>query len=158
VLPFVAMLAGALALRATRSPRSLVVVCTLALLLGVRTTHDALLRRGIAPPGQQLVELVRAQPHPDRVAVFGGVSVRFFEGTELEARAHPASALGDVEVQLARADALPARVWVTSEVERPGEPAAPLVRIATLCRPPRIDRRAPCIGIDEWRLPHLPSE
>jgi hypothetical protein len=157
-LPIVALLGGALALRATRSPRALVIVCTLALLLAVRTSHDAMMRRSVAPPSQQLVDLVRAQPRPDRVAVFGAASVRFFEGTELAGRALPAAALGDVEVQLARLDALPARVWVTSEVERLGETRAPFVRVATLCRPPRIDRRARCIDVDEWRLPYLPPE
>jgi hypothetical protein len=31
----------------------------------------------------------------------------------------------------------------------------PLERIATLCRPARIDRRAPCLDVYEWKLPQL---
>jgi hypothetical protein len=60
-------------------------------------------------------------------------------------------------VQLARLDELPERVWVTSEVARTGDSSAPLVHIATLCRPSRLDGRAPCLEVDEWRLPYLPA-
>jgi hypothetical protein len=156
VLPLVALLGAALALRAARSPRAFGIVCALALLLAVRTSGDALARRRTPPPGEQLLGLVRGQPSPDRIAVFGSASIRFFERTELASRAFPAGGLGDVQVQLARLDELPARVWVTSEVERLGDASAALVHVATLCRPSRLDGRAACLEVDEWQLPYLP--
>jgi hypothetical protein len=155
VLPVVALLAAALALRAARSPGALGVVCTLALLMSVRTAHDALARRSIPPPGQQLVALVEAQAAESRPVVFGTASVRFFELGALAANARTAGSLGDVQVQLGRLDRLPSHVWVTSEVDRSGDPEWPLERVATVCRPPRLDRRAPCLEVDEWRVPYL---
>jgi hypothetical protein len=155
VLPLVALLAAALALRAVRSPAALGVVCTLALLMSVRTARDAISRREVPPPGEQLVALARAQPDPGGLAVFGVASVRFFEPTELATRAFTAGALGDVQVQLARMEVLPRRVWVTSEVERLGDAPGTFVHVARLCRPPRLDRRAPCVDVEEWRLSYL---
>jgi hypothetical protein len=104
----------------------------------------------------QLLTLARAQPAPDRLAVFGMASVRTFEGTELAGQAFPAAMLGDVQVTLSRLDRLPTRVWVTSEVDASRPSRWPLSHVATLCRPPRLDRRAPCIEVLEWRPPFLP--
>jgi hypothetical protein len=156
VLPLVVLLAVALVLRAARSPRALAIVCALTLLAGMRTARDAIVRRCTPPAGEQLVELVRAQPAADRPAVFGVASVRFFELSELASDAFPAGSLGDVQLRLARMGGLPPRVWITSEVEREGDPRWPLERVATLCRPARLDRRAPCLDVDEWKLPDLP--
>jgi hypothetical protein len=156
VLPLVVLLAGALVLRVARSPRALAIACALALLASLRTARDAMARRSTAPPSQQLVELVRALPAAERPAVFGVASVRFFELSDVAGVAFPAGSLGDVEVRLARLERLPPRVWVTGEVEREGDPRWPLERVATLCRPARIDRRMPCLDVDEWRLPGLP--
>jgi len=158
VLPLVAMLGAAVALRAARSPRALGIVCALVLLVSMRTARDVLARRSIPPAGEQLVELAREQPPSARPAVFGVASVRFFELSELAKNAFAAASLGDVAVQVARLDRLPPRVWVTSEVERLGDAQWPLVRVATVCRPPRLDRRAPCLDIDEWILPGLPRQ
>jgi hypothetical protein len=157
VLPVVALLGAALALRAARSPRAFGVVCTLVLLVAMRTANDALARRSIPPPGEQLVALVRSEPEETRPVVFGAASVRFFELDGLAANALPAGSLGDVQVQLGRRERLPSRVWVTDEVDRSGDPQWPLERVATLCRPPRLDRRSPCLEVDEWKLPYLPQ-
>lgn len=160
-LPVVVALAAGLALPAARSARARAVVGALALLVTVRAALDAHARRTVPPPGQQLVELARAQAPAARPAVFGAASVRFFELGELAGRAFPAGSLGDVQLRLTRLDALPARVWVTSEVDgarTPEERRAapwPLVQVATLCRPPRIDRRMPCIDVFDWKLPYL---
>ena len=123
--------------------------------MAARTARDAWARRTIPPPAQQLVDLVRAQPSPERSAVFGTTSVRFFEGTELEDHAFPAGSLGDAQVRLTRLPSLPVRLWVTGEV--PFETTRwPLERVATLCRPERLDRRAPCLDVYRWRVPYLP--
>jgi hypothetical protein len=134
-------------------------VGVLAVLVATRTALDAHARRTVAPPGVQLVELARAQPSPDRLDVFGVSSVRFFETTfettELAPHAFAAGSLGDVEIRLTRLEALPSRVWVTSEVAGLRESPWPLVHLATLCRPARIDRRAPCLDVYSWTLPYL---
>jgi len=155
-LPLVVAMAVGLALSARRSRRTSALAGALLLLVAVRTACDAHARRTVPPPGQQLVELARAQPQPERLAVFGVASVRFFDTTELAPQAFAAGSLGDVQVRLTRLDALPARVWVTSEVGRETSPW-PLAKVATLCRPARLDRRAPCIDVFEWRLPYLPA-
>jgi hypothetical protein len=156
VLPLVVLLAGALVLRVARSPRALAIVCSIALLASLRTARDAMARRSIPPAGEQLVELVRALPTAERPAVFGVASVRFFELSDVAGVAFPAGSLGDVELRLARLERLPPRVWVTSEVEREGDARWPLERVARLCRPARLDRRMPCLDVDEWKLPGLP--
>ncbi len=154
-LPLVAMLAAGLGLLASSSRRALVAPAVLALLLAARTAVDSHARRTIPPAGQQLVELARAQPSPDRLAVFGVSSVRFFETTELAPHAFAAGAIGDVQVRLTRVPTLPSRVWLTSEVLGVAESPWPLEHVATLCRPPRIDRRAPCLDVYDWKLPYL---
>ena len=155
VLPLVVILSAAIALSAAASRRALAVVGALAMLVATRTALDAHARRTIPPPGVQLVELARAQPSPDKLDVFGVSSVRFFETTDLAPHAFPAGALGDVQVRLTRLDTLPSRVWVTSEVGGLQGPPWPLEHMATLCRPPRIDRRAPCLEVYSWKLPYL---
>jgi hypothetical protein len=155
-LPLVVALAVGLALSGQGSRRASALVGSLLLLVAVRTACDAHARRTVPPPGQQLVELARAQPQPARLAVFGVSSVRFFETTELAPHAFAAGSLGDVQVRLTRVDALPTRVWVTSEVGREESPW-PLAPVAKLCRPARLDRRAPCLDVFAWRLPYLPD-
>jgi hypothetical protein len=154
-LPLVALLAAGLALPAGLSRRAFAIVSALALALALRTAVDAHARRAEAPPGAQLVALARAQPDAERLAVFGTSSVRFFELTELASRAFTAGTLGDVQLRLSRIESLPSRVWVTSEVQTQGETRWPLVHVATLCRPPRLDRRMPCIDVQEWQAPFL---
>ena len=82
--------------------------------------------------------------------------MRFFERTELAADAQPAGTLGDAQVQLTRLPVLPSRVWVTGEVLGHDRSPWPLLPLATLCRPARLDRRAPCLEVYDWRLPYLP--
>ncbi|MGD0527013.1 MAG: hypothetical protein ABSE49_17845, partial [Polyangiaceae bacterium] len=155
-LPVVVALAAGIALSVTRSRRTLGVVGALAVLVAMRASLDAHARRTIPPPGVQLVELARVQPAGGPIDVFGVSSVRFFETTELSGRAFTAGSLGDVQMRLTHVAALPSRVWVTGEVEGlPGSPW-PLEKQATLCRPARIDRRAPCLDVYSWRLPYLP--
>jgi hypothetical protein len=169
VLPLVALVAAGMALPVAVTPAALPVACALAMALSVRTAADAHARRAIPPAGQQLVDLARVQPSPNRLAVFGGASARFFETTELAANATAAGSLGDVQMDLTRVDNLPTRVWVTSEIGGAPESPSPLILplaegdttllepVANLCRPPRIDRRMPCLGVFAWRLPFLPS-
>lgn len=151
-LPLVALLAAGLALPVARSRSALAVVGALAVAASIRTLADARARRTIPPPGQQLVELARAQTSPGRLAVFGGASVRFFETTELASRAFVEGSLGDALLDVARLDELPATLWVTSELAGLAESRWPLERIATLCRPPRLDRRMPCLTVYSWHL------
>jgi len=154
-LPIAVAIAASLALPAIRSRRAMAVVGALALLVSLRTALDAHARRTVPPAGQQLVQLARAQPSPERLAVFGVSSVRFFETSELASRAFAAGTLGDVQVRLTHLDVLPERVWVTDEVDGRAASPWPLIPVATLCRPPRIDRREPCLEVFEWRLPYL---
>ena len=158
VLPLAAMLAAGLGLSARGSRRAFALVAALSLAVSLRTAMDASARRAIPPAGQQLVDLVRAQASPARVDVFGVTSLRFFEGTELAAQALPASTLGEVQVALTRVGRLPARVWLTDEVDTGGPSRGARVHVATLCRPARLDRRAPCLEVSEWKLPYLPAE
>jgi hypothetical protein len=154
-LPLVVLLSAALALSTATSRRALAVVGVLAVLIATRTALDAHARRTVAPPGAQLVELLRAQPAPGQVDVFGVSSIRFFETTELAGRAFTAGSLGDVQARLDRLDALPSTVWITDEIDgRDGSPW-PLQHLATLCRPPRLARRAPCLEVSTWNIPYL---
>jgi hypothetical protein len=156
VLPLVAGLAVGLALPSARSRAATVVVGLLAIAASVRTALDAHARRTIPPPALQLVELARAQAAPSRLVVFGTASVRFFEMTELASDALVAGSLGDAALALTRREALPTRVWVTSEVGGLSDSRSPLKPIAALCRPPRLDRRMPCLDVYSWELPFLP--
>jgi hypothetical protein len=145
-LPLVVALAAALAIASGASARARHATTALLLLVAIRTATDARDRRTIPPPGAQLVALVRASPDAARTAVFGGPSARFFELTELAPRAFTVASTGDAILRMSRLDTLPARALVTSEVDGLDD-AEPLAR---LCRPPRIDRRAPCITVYNW--------
>ena len=84
--------------------------------------------------------------------------MRFFETAETPSRALLAGSLGEAEMALTRLDQLPTRVWVTNEVAGLSDSRSPLERIALLCRPARLDRRMPCLGVYEWKLPYLPAQ
>ena len=151
-LPLVALLAASLALPAARSRASFIAPAALTLLVTFRSALDSTARRAIPPPGQQLVDLARAQASPATIAVFGAASVRFFELSELASSAHVAGSFGEVVMELTRMRELPSRVWVTSELAGLEDHARSLRPVATLCRPPRLDRRARCLGVFEWKL------
>jgi hypothetical protein len=156
VVPLVVLLCGALAL-AARTSRAQGLLLSLVLLVALRSGLDAWSRRTVPPAGQQLVDLARAQTSPDRLAVFGVASVRFFETSDLSKQAFVANTLGDAEMALTRVDRLPYRVWLTSEVGGLASTRWPVSHVATLCRPPRIDRRAPCLEVYDWRPNYLPK-
>ena len=154
-LPLVVALAVALARVAVVTPAARSLGLALAVLVVGRTAGDAVARRTIAPPGAQLVAYVESLPDPRDVAVFAGPAARFFEPTELQDRAATVESLGGAQLALARMSHLPHRVLVTDEIEGFAAAKAPLVPVATFCRPPRIDRRAPCLGVYDWKLPFL---
>ncbi len=149
-LPLVALLAAGLALPAAGSRRAFAVVGALAGMVSLRTALDAHERRTIPPPGQQLVDLARAQPSPERLTVFGVASVRYFETTELASRALAVGSLGEARMELTRANELPARVWVTGEVAGVDDSRGTLHPFAKLCRPVRLERARPCLDVYEW--------
>jgi hypothetical protein len=157
-LPVVVALAAALGLAAAFDRRVRVPVSMLFALAAARSAADAYARRTIPPTGAQLVALVRTLPDPSRVMVFGGPSARFFEDTELASQAMSVGSLGDVFLALGRASQLPARVLVTSEVERVDEPGCRFEPLAVLSRPPRIDRRAPTLEVLEMHASFLPPQ
>jgi hypothetical protein len=157
VLPLVVLVCAALAF-AARNARAQALLVALSVLVAFRSGLDAWSRRSVPPAGQQLVDLARAQPSPERLAVFGVASVRFFETTELSKQAFVANGLGDAEMALTRVDRLPSRVWVTSEVGGLASSRWPVTYLATLCRPARIDRRAPCLDVYEWKPGFLPKD
>ncbi len=74
---------------------------------------------------------------------------------ELHDHAATVESLGGAHVALGRMSDLPHRVLVTDELEGFATAGAPLVYVATFCRPARIDRRAPCLGVYDWKLPFL---
>jgi hypothetical protein len=154
-LPIVVALAAALGLAAATNRASGAIGAAHLVLVLARTAYLATLRRTIPPPGAQLVALVRDLPRPEHVAVFGGPSARFFAPTELAARAQTVGTLGDALLALGRASEMPERVLVTSEIGGLSESSFPLERVATLCRPPRLDRRAPCVDVYDLRAPFL---
>jgi hypothetical protein len=156
-LPLVVALVAALALAASgsRNPRTLGVA--LVGLLAMRTSSDANLR-ATAPAGEQLVVLADSSASQDRqVAVFAGASTRFFElAPNPNVTAVTVATFGDAELALGHLPSIPSRILVTGELE--GLPRAPrsLVPLTKLCRDPRVDRRAPCLDVYEWR-PALPA-
>jgi hypothetical protein len=153
-LPLVVALAVGLALSIHSSGRG-VVGFALALLLGFRTAQDAWDRRTTPPAAAQVVAWVRGLPDGERVAVFGTTSTRFFEQTELADRAAYAATVGDVRVALGRMSGVPSRVFVTGEVDARGA-VPPARHVGTFCRPERLDRRAPCLELYDWRPSFLP--
>jgi hypothetical protein len=148
-LPVVVILAVALALGARGSVLARRLGVALAVLVATRTATDAWQRRTIPPAGAQLVALVRAQADAPDLAVFGGPSARFFADTELARQADVAASYDEIGYALTRLDRYPTRILVTDEVE--GARDANLPRVAGLCRPARLDRRAACLEIYELR-------
>ncbi len=122
-------------------------------LTSLRAVTDASERRAIPPAAAQLVELTRHDPD---VLVFGGRSARFFDQDGAGGAGRSAATLGDVVLALGRERRLPARVLVTDELTGRASSPYPLVPVATLCRPERLDRRRPCLEVDELRAPFLP--
>jgi hypothetical protein len=157
-VPLVAMLCAGLAIGSARRRASNLACGLLVVLVSVRTATDAYTRRTIPPASRQLVDLACGQPSPERLAVFGGGSIRFFEMAACAAKALGVGSLGDAEMALTRVDELPTRAWVTSEIPGVGDTRWRLEPIAVLCRPPRLDRRMPCLRVDQWKLPYLPSK
>ncbi len=157
-LPLVVALAAALGLAGALDRRCRAPVALLFALAAVRSGEDAYDRRTIPPVGAQLVALVHRLPDRSRIMVFGGPSARFFENTELASQARSVGSLGDVLLALERVDRLPARVFVTSEVERVDEPDSRFDVLAVLSRPPRLDRRAPTLEVFEMHASFLPHE
>ncbi|HEY2511435.1 MAG TPA: hypothetical protein VGI39_11290 [Polyangiaceae bacterium] len=155
-LPLVVALAGALALGAMTSRPARIAGVLLLALVAARTVLDARARRATPPPGAQLVALAGTLlPDPSQVAVFGGPSARFFEILAPDLHAVTVGSLADARLALGRMRALPARVILTSELEGLERAGPALVPIASLCRPPRLERRAPCLTAYDWRLPFL---
>jgi hypothetical protein len=155
-LPIVVTLAAALAFAAASSRLSAMVGGLLVVLLGFRTAGDARARRMIAPPGAQLVDYVTALPNPHRVAVFAGPSARFFDLSPSPLHAQTVGTLGDARLAIGRSPSIPDRLIVTNELERLDSSGERLLPIASFCRPPRIDRRAPCIEAYDWVPSFLP--
>jgi hypothetical protein len=164
-LPVVFALAALLGLAASTSRAARVAGAIALSLIAARTTLDARARSAVPPPGAQLVELASSGFGGGAdVMVFGGPSTRFFElarGRETAPRAEAVGTLGEAHLALGRVSALPQRVLVTSEITGPPAlterrvAAGELVPRATLCRPPRIERRAPCLAVFAWRVPGL---
>jgi len=155
-LPIVVALSAALAVAGVLDRRTRASVVILFALAGLRSATDAYQRRRIPPTGMQLLTLVRGLPDPSQVMVFGGPSARFFENTELAPQAKSVASLGDALLALGQLDRLPARVFLTSEVERVDEPGYRFDAIAVLSRPPRIDRRLPTLAVAEMHASFLP--
>jgi hypothetical protein len=148
VLPLVTFLALALAGSARVDRRARWATLVLFTLVAFRTGTDALARYRIPPAGAALVAYVRSLPDADQVLVFGVSSIRFFEETELLADTRGAETMGDVAMSLARARKLPDRAFVTSEVSEEHRPSVEK-HVATFCRPPRLDRKRPCLDLFE---------
>lgn len=138
-LPLVAVALSAVGAGAARAKLGALALPVLLLMLA-RTGLDAYDRRTIPPAGAQLV--VFMQDRPDDV-VFGGASIRYFWRTAVGGRAILAETRGDVDVATTRMDRLPAHRLVTSEIRDVDD--API--IATFCRPPRLDRKRPCLDV-----------
>lgn len=125
----------------------------LVVLLLLRGMSDARARSIEPPLGAQVVSLARAEPvapgglERGEVAIFGGDSARFAIAAGIPGGY--AENLGDVTLGLGSMQRLPTSVLVTSEVEVDGRGRA-LVRVATVCRPPRLDRKHHCL--DVYRL------
>jgi hypothetical protein len=150
VVPLVALLALGFAVAAWVDRRARVACLLLFALVATRTGFDASARRGDPPAGAALVAYVRSLPDASRVLVFGGPSIRFFQPTELASRAWSVESMGDVEMTLTRVNGPPARILVTSEIADRGVSSAAVElasSVTTFCRPPRIDRKAPCIDV-----------
>lgn len=148
-LPLVVALAVSLARASLVDAPRRAVGAVLAALVMVRTGADAVSRKVHPPPAVSLLAYVRAQPDAARLAVFGGPSMRTFEGTELESRAATVSSLGEARLVLVRRSGMPSRTLVTDEIASPTRDG--VTPLASWCRPERLDRRAPCLTVYEWK-------
>lgn len=150
VLPLVVAIAIGLAVASAQGRRARVAGIVIAVLVSGRTAMDASRRHRILPAGAQLAAYVAQLPDAEGIAVFAGPSARFFDSTSLAGRASSAPSLDDARLGLTRLDVFPRRILVTSEVE--GVEAAHLPVVGTFCRPPRLDRRAPCLLLYDWAI------
>jgi hypothetical protein len=162
-LPLIALLAVGLAAAAIANRSSRLACIILFGLMVLRTATDAGERRRIPPAGAAIVEYVRSllgePPDPSRALVFGGASVRFFEGTELASSARGAESMADVGLALGRVRVVPPQLFVTTEVadtEPPLVPPSSVKSVVTFCRPPRLDRKRPCVNLVEIDRAKLP--
>jgi len=149
-LPLVFLLSCAIgwtALVSQKRPAIRMLLAVLAVATLDRAVLDAVARRTIPPPGVQLLAYVRGHARPETSALFTGASGRFLDGSEWQPRTHTAGTLGDMLLAVARLDTLPEKLFVTSEIDRLDESPAPLTLVDTFCRPPRLDRRAPCLQL-----------
>ncbi|MDB4995781.1 MAG: hypothetical protein JWM74_3213 [Myxococcaceae bacterium] len=154
VVPIVVAVAVAIACALATSRVWALVACAWLALLGVRTATDGLARRSIPPPPASLVLLTRATPG---AMAFGARSARFFDLHPDDARlGRPAATLGDVSLGIGRVDPKPAVVFVTDELDGLDRSSYPLIEVLHPCRPPRLDRRRPCLTVYELRLPAHP--
>jgi hypothetical protein len=113
-------------------------------LLLLRGTSDARARTTEPPLGAQIVALA-TRDGGTNAAIFGGDSARFAIAAGVAGGY--AENLGDVTLALGGMQHLPATVFVTSEVHID----ARLPRVATVCRPPRLDRKHRCLDVYELR-------
>ena len=63
--------------------------------------------------------------------------------------------LGEVELAVERLSPFPTRILVTGELQNLPLGSRALVPLTTLCRDARIDRRARCLEVYDWRPPFL---
>ena len=154
VVPIVVAAAVAITCALTTSRTWTLVAVVWLALLGVRTASDARLRRAIPPAAASLVVLTRGTPG---AMAFGARSARFFDLSPDDARlGRPAATLGDVSLGIGRVDPKPAVVFVTDELGGLDRSPYPLVEVAHPCRPPRLDRRRPCLTVYALQLPAHP--
>jgi hypothetical protein len=148
VLPLVIVATMGLARAASLDVRARWACLGLLTLVSVRTSLDAWARYRDPPAGAAIASYVASLPGADRALVFGVSSVRFFEPTNLAHVARGAETMGDVATGVARAATVPSRVFVTSEVTVE-HPLPAERKVATFCRPPRLDRRRACLDLFE---------
>jgi hypothetical protein len=155
VLPLVFALAWALAHVVLTKPLprfACALLVALGLLLVARTSRDAYARTVTPPGGAQLLAYLREHvpaSSGDTAVVYTGASGRFLDGTEWQARTHPAGMLGDALLGLVRLREQPTRMFVTGELAQRAYSPTPLHLVASFCRPERLDRRLPCLDLYE---------
>jgi hypothetical protein len=146
-LPLVALLAAGLAAAGWADKRARWAAIPLFTLMVVRTGMDANDRRHDPPAAVRIRHYIESLPDSDQVLVFGTASIRYFDGSPLASRTRGAEFLGDVVMALHRVDKMPTRIFTTSEITeergRRGE------KVATFCRPERLDRKRPCLELFE---------
>ncbi|MEO6419819.1 MAG: hypothetical protein ABIP39_10455, partial [Polyangiaceae bacterium] len=154
VLPLVTVFACVLGVAAARDRLALYAGALFFSLMGARTILDAYDRTSVPPAGAQLALYVNAS-EDERTMVFGARSVRFFEILPGRARSSTAATLGDVTLSLGRENILPRRALVTSELDGIAVSRYPAVELRQFCRPPRLDRREPCLTLYDLKAPFL---